>query len=98
MLTVLNVLQLVLYIALLAMAGQGLLYVLAGARRESNIFYSLLRVVARPFTAVVRALTPAKVTDRHVGILTFALVALAYVVVTIEKVRWCVRVGVEMCK
>lgn len=98
MLTVLNVLQLVLYIALLAMAGQGLLFVLAGERRESNIFYSLLRVVARPFTATVRALTPAKVSDRHVGILTFALLALAYVVVTIEKVRWCVRVGVEMCK
>jgi hypothetical protein len=98
MLTALNLVQLVLYIALMAMAGQGLLYVLAGARRESNVFYTLLRVIGRPFTALVRALTPAKVSDQHVGILTFALLLLVYVVVTIERVRLCVQVGVEVCK
>lgn len=98
MLTVLNVLQLVLYIALLALAGQGVLYLLAGAARERNVFYVLLRTVGRPFTATLRALTPARVADRHVAMLTFALLALAYVVVTIEKIRWCVRIGVELCR
>lgn len=98
MLTVLNALQLVLYIALLAMAGQGLLYLLAGPTREHNVFYQLLRVVGRPFTAPVRALTPAGLSDRHVGILAFALAGLVYVVVTIEKIRWCVRIGVALCR
>ncbi len=98
MLTALNILQLVLYIALLGLAGQGLLYVLAGPRRDTNIFYQLLRIVGRPFTGLVRALTPAKVADRHVGILTFALVGLAYAVVTIEKIRLCVRIGLEVCQ
>lgn len=98
MLTVLNVLQLVLYIALLALAGQGLLYLLAGPAREHNLFYQLLRVVGRPFTGTLRRLTPAQVSDRQVGLLTFVMLALAYVVVTIEKVRWCVRIGVEQCR
>lgn len=98
MLTFLTVLQLLLYIALLALAGQGLLYVLAGAKRDGNLFYQLLRIVSKPFTLPVRALTPAKVADRHVPVLTFALLLLAYAVVTFERVRLCVRVGVEVCK
>jgi len=98
MLTALNILQLVLYVALLALAGQGLLYVLAGPRREGNVFYQLLRVVARPFSALVRALTPAKVSDRHVGFLAFAFVALGYAVVTMEKIRLCVGLGVQACR
>ena len=59
MLTFLSGLQLVLYIALLAMLGQGLLYLLAGAKRETNIFYQLLRIISKPATALVRRLTLA---------------------------------------
>lgn len=98
MLTALNLIQLVLYIALLALLGQGALYLLAGARREGNVFYQLLRTVAKPFTAIVRAITPAKVADRHVPILTFALLALVYVVVTIEKISLCVAQNMQGCR
>lgn len=98
MLTFLTVLQLVLYIALLALVGQGILFVLAGEKREGNLFYQLLRILSKPFTVPVRAMTPARVADRHVPILTFALLALVYVVVTIERVKLCVAIGVEVCK
>jgi hypothetical protein len=98
MLGLLNVLQLVLYIAGLALIGQGVLYVLAGPGRAANPFYRVLRMVALPFTAPVRVLTPARVADRHVPVLTFALVALAYVVVTIEKIGWCLEVGLDQCR
>jgi len=97
MLFVLEALQLILYIALLALLGQGVLYLLAGPRREHNVFYQLLRIVARPFTALVRRCTPAPVADRHVALLTFALLALAYGVVTFERIDLCVRIGVERC-
>ena len=33
-----------------------------------------------------------------IALLTFVLLGLAYVVVTIEKVRWCVRIGLEQCQ
>ena len=58
MLSFLNIAQLVLYIALLALVGQGVLYVLAGAKRDRNIFYQLLQIVSKPFTLLVRKLTP----------------------------------------
>lgn len=98
MLTFLNILQLVLYIALLALLAQGLLYVLAGAKRESNFFYQLLRIVGKPFTAVVRRITPAKVADQHVPIVTFGLLLIAYAVVTFEKIDYCVGLNMVGCK
>lgn len=98
MLTFLNLLQIVLYIPLLALLGQGLLYVLAGHRRSTNFFYQLLQLISRPFTAVVRRLTPAKVADEHVPVVTFLVLMLAYAVVTFEKIDLCVRIGVEACK
>ena len=98
MLTVLNILQLILYIALLALAAQGVLYVLAGARREQNFFYRTLQVVGKPFTRVVRKLTPAKVADHQVPIVTFFLLLVVYAVVTFEKISLCVSLNMVGCK
>ena len=98
MLTLLNALQLVLYIALLALLGQGLLYLLAGAKRDSNFFYQLIKIVTKPFTWTVRRLTPGKVADRHVPVITFGLLALAYLVVTLEKISMCVGLNMVGCK
>jgi hypothetical protein len=98
MLTFLNIAQLVLYIALLALLGQGLLYVLAGAKRDGNIFYQLLQIVSKPFTLLVRKITPAQVSDRHVPVVTFFLLLIAYAVVTFEKIALCVEAGMEGCR
>ena len=98
MLTALNILQLVLYIALLSLVGQGLLYVLAGPNRDRNIFYQLLQVVSKPFTLLVRKITPKKVADSQVPLVTFLLLSIAYAVVTFEKINLCVGLGMEGCK
>lgn len=97
-LTTLNLLQLILYIPLLALLGQALLYVLTGAKRDSNFFYRLLQLLSKPFTFVVRKLTPAKVADEHVPVATFFLLVIAYIVVTIEKIDLCVHLGMEQCR
>jgi hypothetical protein len=98
MLALLNLLQLVLYIPLLALAGQGALFVLAGAKRDSNFFYRLLQLLSKPFTLVVRKLTPALVADWHVPIVTFFLVLIIYFVVTFERIDLCMRIGLEHCR
>ena len=97
-LTVLNLIQLLLYIPLLALLGQGVLYALAGAKRDGNLFYQLMQLLSRPFTAVVRRITPHQVADRHVPVVTFFLLLLIYAVVTFEKINLCVSIGVEQCK
>jgi hypothetical protein len=98
LLTFLSLLQLILYIPLLALAGQGALYVLAGPKRDANFFYRLLQLLSKPFTIVVRRLTPRKVAEHHVPIVTFFLVLIVYAVVTFEKIDLCVRIGVEQCR
>lgn len=98
MLTVLNVLQLVLYIALLALVGQGALYVLAGPRREGNFFYRLLQVISKPFTVPVRWITPRQVEDRHVPVVTFLLLLICYAVVTFEKINLCMAANMAGCR
>ena len=98
MLLLLSAVKLVVEIALMALLGQGVLYALAGERRETNFFYQLLRVLTRPFTSVVRRITPAKVADRHVPFVVFFLLALVWVVVTIERIRHCVSVDMVGCR
>lgn len=98
LLTVLTLLQLLLYIPLLALVGQGLLYVLAGPRRETNVFYQLLKLLSKPFTVVVRKISPPQVSDQHVPLATFLLLLVAYAYVTFERIDHCVRIGVELCK
>jgi len=98
LLTFLNLLQLILYIPLLALAGQGLLFVLAGPKRDSNFFYRLLQLLSKPFTLLVRRITPRKVADDQVPIVTFFLVLIAYFIVTFERIDLCLQVGLEQCK
>jgi uncharacterized protein YggT (Ycf19 family) len=94
----LSLLKLVVEIALLALLGQGVLYVLAGQQRQTNFFYQLLQVLSKPFTAVVRKATPARVADQHVPIVTFFLLSIVWVVVVLEKVSLCGQIGVENCR
>lgn len=98
MLLFLSSLKLVIEVALMCLLGQGVLYVLAGPRRDDNLFYQLLKMATRPFVAVVRRLTPSKVADEHVPVVVFFLLAVAWMVVTFEKIRYCVGVGVEACR
>lgn len=101
MLLFLNIVQVVLYIALLALVGQGVLYVLAGAKREQNLFYTLLRVISKPFTLPVRKITPRQVADQHVPIVTFFLLLVVYAIVTFERMDLCVTanlVGQPGCR
>ena len=48
--------------------------------RESNAVYRLFRFLLSPVTRVVRAITPAKVADRHVPVVAFALLFWLYVI------------------
>lgn len=93
--------KLVAEIALLALAGQFLLGLLAGNKRESNFFYKLLQVLSKPFTLAVRRITPRKVSDEQVPVVTFLLLAVVYAVVTFERADLCIAgnmVGQQGCR
>jgi uncharacterized protein YggT (Ycf19 family) len=99
MLNVLNIAQVVLYIALLALLGQGVLYLLAGAKRDSNFFYKLLQVISKPFTLPMRKLTPRAVADEHVPVVTFFLLLVVSFVVFVERgYLMCEQLGYTDCR
>ncbi len=99
MLSFLNIAQVVLYIALLALLGQGALFVLAGAKRDTNFFYKLLQVISKPFTLPVRKLTPRMVSDQHVPFVAFFLLLVLSFIVFVERgYLLCEQLGYTDCR
>jgi hypothetical protein len=98
LLILVSMLKLLAEIALLALMGQGVLALLAGAKREQNLFYQVLQILTRPFVAGARFITPKVVLDRHVPIVAFLLLFFVWVAATMAKISICVRIGVEVCK
>ncbi|MCY7315058.1 MAG: YggT family protein [Rubrivivax sp.] len=94
----LSAVKLVCEIALMALLGRGLLAILAGDKRQSNFFYGLLSVLTRPFLAVARWITPRQVADAHVGFVAFSLLLIIWVIVTLEKVSYCVGQDMVGCR
>ena len=62
-------------LAFMFLLGRGLLYVLAGSKREGNIFYQVLRVVTDPVIRAARWLTPRLVLDSHIPFVAVVLLA-----------------------
>ncbi len=91
MLMLLDILKALLEVAGLALLGQGLLYLLAGARREQNVVYQGLGVVTRPIFRVARLITPSMVLDRHLGLVAFLLVAVTWFFVLVQKQSVCIQ-------
>lgn len=89
--------HLVVWIALLALAGQFVLGFLAGAGRERNPVYRLLGVVASPFVGLIRKLAPGAVHDRHIPLATFLVLGVALVLLTIARIRLCLHDGLNLC-
>lgn len=89
MLLLVTSIKLVAEIALCALAGRWLLGLLAGAKREQNLFYQLLNMMTRPFTSVFRWVTPKVVIDRHIPLLTFVALGWLWFFMLIEKVSLC---------
>lgn len=74
-------------VALMALVGQGILYVFAGKNRETNFFYGLLRVLTSPATKLTRLLAPRFIADRFIGLLAFALVLALWVALIVAKLK-----------
>jgi hypothetical protein len=98
MLLLVSSIKLVAEIALMALAGQFLLGLLIGGKRENNMFYGVLEVLTRPFVKLTRLITPRMVLDRHVPLATFFLLAVIWMAATAYKIKLCVELGVQLCR
>jgi hypothetical protein len=98
MLLLVTTLKLIAEIALMALAGQWAVGLLAGAKRDRNVFYRLLEVVTSPFVKLMRLITPRVVLDRHLPLAAFLLLCVAWVALTATKINLCLQSGVDACR
>jgi hypothetical protein len=74
-------------IAGVAFLGQGVLWVIAGAKRDQNLVYKLFRTLTSPVTRVTRAITPRIIIDSHIGLVAFFLLLVLWVALTAFKIK-----------
>ena len=65
----------------LFLLGRGLLYLLAGHKRDTNLFYQVMCVVTNPVIRFTRMITPKVVIDAHIPYVAFLLIAWIWVIV-----------------
>jgi hypothetical protein len=98
MLLAITAVKLLAEIALLALVGRWLLGLLAGAKREGNVFYQVLSIVTRPVERMTRLLSPRVVLDRHIPLAAALLLLSVWVGSTLMKIQYCVEIGVQQCR
>lgn len=98
MLLLLNISQLLVYIGLLAMLGQALLFILAGQKREGNLFYQLFQLLNKPWFAMARWISPARIAPNHHGFVAFFVLSVLYLAITLAKIEHCINVDMVGCK
>jgi uncharacterized protein YggT (Ycf19 family) len=85
MLLVVTILKAINEVALYALLGQGILYLFAGARRNQNFVYNLLKAITSPAMKLTRAIAPHFVVDEHIPFLTLFLVLVLEFVLIVAK-------------
>lgn len=74
-------------VAGVAMIGQGILWVIAGAKREQNLVYGLFRTLTSPVMKAARWITPRIVLDQHIGLVAFFLLIVLWLTLTVAKIK-----------
>ena len=94
---IVSVLRALVEVALLALLGQGLLALLAGARRHDNFVYRLFLVITGPVMKVCRWVTPKIIIDKHLPFVAFFLLFWLWIVLAWVKRELCVMSGLTGC-
>jgi hypothetical protein len=74
-------------VAGVAFLGQGVLWVIAGAKREENFVYKLFRTLSSPVMRATRVITPRIVLDRHIWMVAFFWLLVLWIALTVFKIK-----------
>jgi hypothetical protein len=74
-------------VAGVAMMGQGVLWVLAGSKRDQNLVYGMFKTLTSPVMKATRIITPRVVLDQHIGLVAFFLLIVIWLALTALKIK-----------
>jgi hypothetical protein len=85
-------------LSLMFIVGRFILGLLAGAKRQTNVFWQLLDVAARPALWLTRRLSPKLILDRHIPLAAASWLIVAWVLVVKAKIDLCLELGASACQ
>ena len=74
-------------VAGVAMMGQGVLWVITGAKRDKNLVYGLFKTLTSPVMKATRWITPRVILDQHLGLVAFFLLIVLWLGLTVMKIK-----------
>ena len=78
-------------VAIFAFIGQGILWILAGAKREGNWVYGILKTLTKPVFKVARWISPRFILDQHLWLVVLFLLVVTWAALTVWKVSLVLR-------
>lgn len=91
MLLLVSIVKAISEIVAFSMLGQGILHLIAGQRRESNLVYRMFATITRPVMRFSRMIMPRFVLDRHIWMVAVLLLFVVWVIAGQQKLRICVQ-------
>jgi hypothetical protein len=85
-------------LSLMFIIGRFLLGLLAGAKRDTNVFYQLLDVASKPALWLTRKISPRLILDQHIPLATSSWLLIAWVLVLQLKIDLCLELGIATCQ
>jgi hypothetical protein len=71
---------------------------LAGAKRNTNVFWQLLDVAAKPALWITRWVSPKLILDQHIPLAAASWLVIAWVLVVKVKIDLCMQLGALACQ
>ena len=98
MFLVIVILKSLIELSLMFVVGRFILGLLAGVKRETNVFWQLLDVASKPSLWLTRRFSPKLILDQHIPLAAVSWLIIAWVLVVMLKIDLCLQVGAEACQ
>jgi hypothetical protein len=98
MLLTVVILKSLIELSLMFIVGRFVLGLLAGAKRQTNVFWQLLDVAAKPALWLTRRISPRFILDQHIPLATVSWLLVAWVLMVKLKIDLCFQMGAPACQ
>jgi hypothetical protein len=98
MLLTIVILKSLIELSLMFIVGRFVLGLLAGVKRQTNVFWQLLDVAAKPSLWITRKLSPKLILDQHIPLATASWLLVAWVLLVKTKIDLCMQLGASLCQ
>jgi hypothetical protein len=98
MLLIVIILKSLIELSLMFIAGRFVLGLLAGIKRQTNVFWQLLDVASKPALWLTRVVSPKIILDQHIPLATVSWLLVAWVLLVKLKIDLCFQLGAGVCQ